>query len=426
MRLVCTLVLLTAAPVWAKAPNVLLILSDDLGYADLGCYGAKDLATPHLDKLASQGVRFTRFYSNGPVCTPTRAGLMTGRYQQRVGLEWAIFAGQKEPGLPTSEKTLARWLKDAGYRTGIFGKWHLGYKKEYMPLAHGFDRHVGLLSGNIDFWTKKESNGELDWYLDGKEQFEKGYATDLITDHAIQFITQKSDKPFFVYVPYNAVHWPFQTHDKEDARDKTNWVAGDRKGYAKMVQRMDEGIGRLLKAIDGAGEAKNTIVIFTNDNGGERYSDNGPLFHIKATLWEGGIRVPCIVRYPSKIKAGSVTDQVGISMDLTATILALCGVKPDRKLDGIDLLPTLTAKETTPRTLFWRIDRVNRKHKVAMSGDWKWHNDGGIELLYDLSKDVGERKNLGHLHPEKVAQMRKLYAGWEKEMNSHKPAHIVK
>ena len=413
-------------PVWAKAPNILLILSDDLGYADLGCYGAKDIHTPHLDKLARQGVRFTRFYSNGPVCTPTRAGLLTGRYQQRVGLEWAIFAGQKEPGLPATEKTLARWLKDAGYRTGIFGKWHLGYKKEYMPLAHGFDRHVGLLSGNIDFWTKKEATGELDWYVDGKAQFERGYATDLLTDYAVQFLSEKSDRPFFAYVPYNAVHWPFQPPDKEDARDKSNWVAGNRKDYAKMVQNMDANIGRLLQAIEKRGETDNTIVIFTNDNGGERYSDNGPLFHIKATLWEGGIRVPCILRWPGKIRPDTVSDQVGISMDLTTTLLAAAGVKPDRTLDGIDLLPTLSAKQPTPRTLFWRIDRVNRKHKVAMVGDWKWHNDGSLQLLFDLSKDIGERKNLGHLYPEKVAELQKRYAAWEKEMNAHKPAHVVK
>jgi arylsulfatase A-like enzyme len=410
----------------AKGPNVVLIMADDMGYADLGCYGAKDIQTPHLDKLAAQGMRFTQFYSNGPVCTPTRAGLMTGRYQQRVGLEWAIFPGQKEPGLPTSETSIARMLKDAGYRTGIFGKWHLGYKPEYGPNAHGFDRYVGLLSGNVDFWTKKEVNTELDWYIDGKLQFEKGYATDLISDHAVRFITEKADKPFFVYVPYNAVHWPFQTPDKEDARDKSNWVAGDRAAYRKMMHSMDAGIGRILKALEEKGVQDETLVIFTNDNGGERFSDNGPLFHLKGTLWEGGIRVPCIIRYPGKVAAGATTDQVGISMDLTATILAACGVKPPRVLDGIDLLPWITAKKTTPRTLFWRIDRPNRKQRVALAGNWKWHNDGGLELLFDLSKDPGERKNLGHLNPEKVAEMRQHYAAWEKEMNSHKPKHIVK
>src|SRR4051812_6369178 len=217
--LICLLLSLPAAsPAWAaqaKKPNVVLIMTDDMGYADLGCYGSKDIRTPNLGRLAKEGTRLTDFYSNGPVCTPTRAALMTGRWQQRVGLEWAIFPGQKEPGLPAAETCVAKMLKDAGYRTAIFGKWHLGYRKEYSPPAHGFDRFVGLKSGNIDFWAKKENNGELDWYVGDELKFEKGYATDLITDRAVSFLGEKSDKPFFLYVPYNAVHWPFQPPDKE-------------------------------------------------------------------------------------------------------------------------------------------------------------------------------------------------------------------
>ncbi|MGL4549732.1 MAG: sulfatase-like hydrolase/transferase [Gemmataceae bacterium] len=418
MLLTVVLVLCAAG----KPPNVVLMMADDMGYADLGCYGAKDVKTPHLDRLAAGGTRLTQFYSNGPVCTPTRAGLMTGRWQQRVGLEWAIGPGMKEPGLPAAETCVARMLKDAGYRTGLFGKWHLGYRPEYGPLAHGFERFVGLKSGNIDFWTKRENNGELDWYVGDKLTFEKGYATGLIADRAAAFIGEKDERPFFAYVPFNAVHWPFQPPDKEDAREKGTWTAGDRAGYVKMVEAMDAAVGKVLKAAEGRGE---TLVIFTNDNGGERYSDNGPLFHHKATLWEGGIRVPCIVRWPGKVAAGKVSEQVGISMDLTATVLAACGVKPARALDGVDLVPLLGGAGVS-RTLCWRIDRVNRRQQAVRDGDWKWVNDGGVEVLFDLKADPGERRDRGHLMPGKVAEMRGKYAAWAKEVGAGKPAHVVK
>lgn len=413
----------------AKGPNVVLILTDDLGYADFGCYGCKDIRTPNLDRLAKDGTRLTDFYSNGPVCTPTRAALMTGRWQQRVGLEWAIFPGQREPGLPTKEITLARMLKDAGYKTGLFGKWHLGYRKEYGPNAHGFDTFVGLLSGNIDHYTKKERINELDWYHDTTLTFDKGYSTDLITARTVEFIDKNAKGPFFVYVPYNSGHWPFQPPDKpEDVRQEKTWLDGDRKVYAAMVERIDQGVGQILEALQRNKIADDTLVIFTNDNGGERYSDNGPFFHRKATLWEGGIRVPCLVRWPGRVPQGKVSAQPAISMDLTATILAACGVPSPagRKLDGMDLLPLLKGDKVVERTFYWRIDRADRKQKAVRHGNWKFLRDGVIELLYDVDKDPGERRSLHGEHLGKLNELRAMLEGWEKEMANEKPAHVVK
>jgi arylsulfatase A-like enzyme len=426
----CLLVLVLAGLSRGDArPNVVLILADDMGYADLGCYGCKDIRTPNLDRLARGGTRLTNFYSNGPVCTPTRAALMTGRWQQRVGLEWAIYPGQKMPGLPASETSLARMLKDAGYRTGMFGKWHLGYRKEYGPNAHGFDVFEGLLSGNIDYYSKKERNGELDWYENTTPKEEKRYSTDVITDRAVAFIDDNHKGPFFLYVPYNGVHWPFQPPGKPaDVREPATWLRGNRKDYAAMLERLDQGVGKVLAALERHRLTDNTLVIFTNDNGGERYSDNGPFFHHKATVWEGGIRVPCILRWPGKVPARKVSAQPSISMDLTATVLAACKVRPPkgRTLDGIDLTGLLGKDRVVERTFFWRIDRDGRKQKAVRSGDWKYVSDGDIELLFDLSADPGERKDVAYHHPDKVKLLRSKLGEWEKEMARHKPAHVVK
>ena len=427
----CLLLLLAGfAPAkLAARPNVVLIMTDDMGYADLGCYGSKDVRTPNLDRLAREGTRLTNFYANAPVCTPTRAALMTGRWQQRVGLEWAIYPGQKKPGLPTSETCVARMLKEAGYRTGMFGKWHLGYPREYGPNAHGFDEFCGLLSGNIDYYSKKEINGEPDWYENTTPKRESRYSTDVISERAAAFVDRHHKGPFFLYVPYNGVHWPFQAPDRPtDIRDRKTWFDGTRKDYAAMVERVDRGVGQILAALKRHQIADNTLVIFTNDNGGERLSDNGPCFHHKATVWEGGIRVPCLLRWPGRVTAGKVSAQPAISMDLTATLLAACKVGPPtgRTLDGINLLPVLEAGRIVERTLFWRIDRGDRKQRAVRHADWKYVRDGGIEMLFDLAADPGERKDLAYRHPDRLKQLRAKLAGWEKEMARHKPAHVVK
>lgn len=413
-----------------RRPNVVVVLVDDMGWADLSCYGSKDIRTPHIDKLAAQGVRLTHFYSNGPVCTPTRAALMTGRWQQRVGLEWAIYPGQKAPGLPTSETCLARMLKDAGHATGCFGKWHLGYRPEFGPNAHGFDEFFGLLSGNVDHYSHKESNDEPDWYENTKPVEVAGYSTELITRRAVTFIDKHAREPFFLYVPYNAVHWPFQPPSKpDDVRTKQTWFDGTRKDYAAMVEAVDAGVGQLMAAIDKHHLADDTLFIVTNDNGGERLSDNGPFFHRKATLWEGGIRVPCLLRWPGKLPAGKVSEQPAITMDLAATILAACQVSPPRGrvLDGLDILPIVAGKSPVQeRTFFWRIDRPDRKQKAVRHGNWKYVRDGAIDLLFDLANDPGERKQLGHQHPDKLAELKRLHADWEAELAKAKPAFLVK
>jgi arylsulfatase A-like enzyme len=402
-------------------PNVVLILADDLGYADLGCYGCKDIRTPHIDRLAREGVRLTDFYANGPVCTPTRAALITGRYQQRVGLEWALTHETKAAGLPVSDASLPQRLKANGYSTGMAGKWHLGYKSTFSPNAHGFDDFFGFLDGNVDYYSHKTRQGEPDLCENGKAVDRKGYLTDLITEHAISFIDGHTKQPFFLYVAYNATHWPFQTPDRpEDVRSKETWFRGKREDYAKMLERMDDGVGRILKALEKYKLAEKTFVLFTNDNGGERLSDNRPLFHHKGTLWEGGIRVPCILRWPDHLPAGTVSSQPAITMDLTASILAATGTSPSTKLplDGRDLLPILCGKAPQEeRTFFWRVQRADRKQQAVRKGKWKYVRDGyDVEMLFDLAHDPGERHDLAFQYPKTAADLRGRLVAWETEL----------
>ncbi len=414
----------------ARKPNVIFILVDDMGYADIGSYGARDISTPNLDRLAREGLRLTNCYSNGPVCTPTRAGFVTGRYQQRVGLEWATGPGMKEPGLLTSETSIARMLKANGYRTAIFGKWHLGYKPEYGPNAHGFDEFFGLLSGNVDMYSHKESNGAHDLYENTTPSNKEGYLTDLLTERAVKYVDDQARDPFFMYVAYNAVHWPFQVPGTpNDIRTRQTWFDGTRRDYKLMLERMDEGVGQILKALDRHNLTRDTLVIFTNDNGGERLSVNTPLAHRKGTLWEGGIRVPCLARWPSQIPSGKVSDQVAITMDWTATILAATSTAPPagRQLDGMNLLPILQGR--TPqveRSLFWRITREDRKQKAVRRGKWKLLRDGNIELLFDLERDASERHDLGYENQNVLKHLRGLLAEWDAEMNRSKPPFLVR
>ena len=436
------LALTTAAQ--TRRPNVVLILSDDMGYADIGSYGAKDIHTPHLDRLAREGVRMTDCYSNGPVCTPTRAALMTGRYQQRLGpvMEWALTPRDRGVGLPTQETCVARMLKDAGYRAAIFGKWHLGFDAQFNPTAHGFDEFFGILSGNVDMYTHRYRDGTPDLYEKTEPVTKEGYLTDLITDRAVQFIERnaagsRENHPFFVYVPFNAVHWPFQPPgDPSYARNEKTWFDGARQDYARMLEAMDAAIGRLLMALDKNQIANDTLVIFTNDNGGERLSDNRPFFHHKATLWEGGIRVPCLARWPARLPKGKTSAQAAMSMDLTATILAAAGVNPPagRQLDGVNLLPILEGKApVTERTLFWRMtdypqhnNRSFKNQRAVRKGNWKYIWDGNVEQLFDLARDPGERRDLQYQHQKFLFEMRKLYAQWEKDVNQSAAQYVKK
>lgn len=440
MRLLPALLLLLCLPIVAATPNIVFILADDFGYGDLGCMGCPDIATPNIDRLAVEGVKFTDFYANAPVCTPTRTGFMTGRWQQRCGLEFAFgyqveqfrrVNGEWVPekdihglGLPLDEVTLAQKLKTAGYATGVFGKWHLGFKDEYNPVKRGFDEFFGELLGHCDYYGHAYYDG-THAMREGLEPVKReGYFTDLVNDRAVKFIDDHKDRPFFLYVPHLAVHAPFQAPDAPDTPGVTKETMhhGSRAIYKAMVERIDQGVGRILAELERHGLTKNTLVVFSSDNGGERYSRNLPLFHHKATVWEGGIRVPCLMRWPDRLPAGKVTAQMAITMDLHATFAAAAGAAtPAHKpLDGIDLMPLLTG-EATPveRTFYWRIDRSNRKQKAVRHGRWKYINDGNtMDLLFDLEKDIGERVNVGHEQPGVLDDLKRRLKDWEAEMDA--------
>lgn len=457
---VCLAVALAVAMIAALAqaadgvrrPNVVLVLMDDMGYADVGCQGATDVRTPHIDRLAREGVRLTDFYSNGPVCSPTRCGLMTGRWQQRVGLEWALGVtsqpmrkvgdrwepgpGYRDFGLDTRETTLGRMLKSAGYATAAFGKWHLGFKPENGPNAHGFDEFFGLHGGNLDMYSHKYRDGSDDLFENTAPTKGEGYLTELIVRRAVDFVERQDGKPFFLYVPFNAVHWPFQEPGHpEQTRTYDTWYEGDRQVYAHMLEACDRGVGEILAVLEKKGVLDNTLFVFTNDNGGEvRLACNRPLFHHKATLWEGGIRVPCILRWPGHLPAGTQSKQVGISMDLAATILAATGARaPEgRTLDGMNLLPMLAGeKPPVERTLCWRINRVDRKQRAVRHGKWKYVMDGdnpvtSLGLLFDLEADVSERFNIAPQHREIVLDLQRRYMDWEKEVDRDAPELVVR
>ena len=413
----------------ASRPNIVLIITDDVGYGDLGSYGAKDIRTPNIDRLAKEGIRLTDFYA-APQCTPTRASLITGRYQQRVALERALASAGPalEMGLRPTGRSLPQLLKNHGYATGLIGKWHLGYKPEVGPNAHGFDYFFGFLSGFIDYYTHTRGDGHADLFENTTPVAEDGYMTDLITERAVKFIEQHSGEPFFLDVSYNAAHWPFQVPDHPSKAVNNGAFQGPamtppatRADYVAMLERADRGVGAILAALDARKLATNTLVIFTNDNGGEWLSSNAPLFHRKDTLWEGGIRVPAIFRWPQRLPAGKTSGQVGIMMDLTASILAAADVRvpADARLEGIDLLPVLAG--TSPgveRTLFWRIDTPFRQQRAVRRGDWKVLIDGDDLLLFNLRDDIGERRDLAAQRPDIAAALRPLILAWEKDVDS--------
>jgi arylsulfatase A-like enzyme len=437
--IIAFLALVLVAPALAAQqpapPNIVLILTDDLGYGDLGSYGATDIRTPHLDQLARDGARLTQFYANASTCTPTRAGLMTGRWQQRVDLEYPL--GMQRPtdydrGLVPNGRTLPQLMKNAGYATALVGKWHLGWKPEFSPIRHGFDYFFGLKAGFHDFYTHTTPDtpapGGRDLYENDSLVTVDGYTTDLITARSVRFIERNARQPFFIDVSYNAPHWPYQVPDKPSvARDSGRHLrpwddsTSTRADYVKMVERVDQGVGQILATLDRLGLRQNTIVIFTNDNGGEWLSRNAPLFHQKFTNWEGGLRVPMIVRWPGQIRAGMVSHQVGITMDLTRSILIAGGatLPQDLKLDGIDILAILAGRASEQeRTLYWRIQNPQRRQQAIRSGDWKMVFDGAIPMLFNLKTDVGERENLAGREPAIAQRLFQMYRAWDAEVTA--------
>jgi len=400
-------------------PNIIYIMTDDMGYADLSCYGRKEYQTPNLDKLCSQGMKFMNAYAAAPVCTPTRVAFMTGRYPARltVGLYEPIAEGKKDSlvGLSPETPSIATLMKRAGYETYLVGKWHLGYLVEKSPIRNGFDYFYGFHAGAIDYIS--HSN---DLYENETKIEQPGYTTDLWADKAIELIQKPHSKPFFLTVMFNAPHWPWQIPgDKPYPEGFENWTkGGSPEIYAGMMRSLDSAVGRIVKAVEDQG-LTNTVIIFTSDNGGERYSDNGPYKGRKMSLWEGGIREPAFVIWPGKIKEHSITNQVVTTMDWTTTILSLGGGEADPKfpLDGMDVSKILQAqKKEVDRTLYWRVFQ-RQQHKAMREGNWKWLQDEkGNEYLFNLETDPTESNNVKDQHKDVLERLRKKYQQWEATM----------
>jgi arylsulfatase A-like enzyme len=423
-----------ARSAWAAdpPPNIVYIMADDLGYADLSCYGRPDFTTPNIDRLAAGGMRFLQAYANSAVCSATRTALITGRYQYRlpVGLEEPI-AGNRNVGLPPEHPTLPSLLQKAGYGTTLIGKWHLGRLPDYGPLKSGYDHFWGFRGGAVDYFTHKSgiASTNTDDLWDGDANIHQvGYLTDLLGDRAVAAISDyaKAKRPFFLSLHFNAPHWPWEgPEDRAESERVTNlrdFDGGSQATYARMVRQMDLQVGRALKALDSAAIANNTIVIFTSDNGGERFADNWPFTGRKEELLEGGLRIPAIVRWPGHIRAGGTTQQVAISMDWLPTLLAIAGVQPDPAYppDGMSLVPALTQNVApVPRKLFWRYKF--HAQRAMRDGDMKWLKIEDNTFLFNVVADPLERANLKDRQPEVYKRLVAEYEAWHATMLPEDP-----
>lgn len=410
-----------AAPA-QRPPNVIVIVADDLGYAELGVQGCKDIPTPNIDSIAANGARFTDGYVSCPVCSPTRAGLLTGRYQQRFGHEFNPGPPTDENAdfeLPASEKLLPEYLKGAGYTTGMFGKWHLGYKDGSWPIQRGFDEFFGFLGGSHPY--SEVGEGRKQAILRGLEPVKEiEYTTDAFAGEAAGFIERHKDESFFVYLPFNAVHSPLEALEKYRARFES--IADEkRRSFAAMLSAMDDGVGLVLAKLRELGLEENTLVFFISDNGGptvQTSSRNDPLRGMKGQVYEGGIRVPFLMQWRGHVPAGLVYDKPVISLDILPTALTAAGVAlpEDSKLDGVSLLPFLTAAaEGTPHDcLYWRFG----EQWAIRKGDWKLlqSRESDMVELYQLSEDAAEAKNLAGDSAERVKEMRSAYEAWNTEL----------
>jgi arylsulfatase A-like enzyme len=414
-------------------PNIVFILADDLGWADLGCYGARlgecGPVSPHLDRMAAAGLRFTHGYSNSPVCSPTRFALLTGRWQYRLrgaAEEPLTRRSGRNPeliGLPPEHPTLPSQLRAAGYRTALVGKWHLGYPPHFGPLKSGYDEFFGPISGAVDYHSYLSFEGQRDLW-DGEQPAQaSGYLTDVLSDRACDFIRRRAGaEPFLLSLHYTAPHWPWETRDDaaESARigSRIHHVdGGSLAAYQRMVQQMDEGIGRVLQTLAECGIADDTIVVFTSDNGGERFSDMWPFVGKKMDLLEGGLRVPLIARWPRAIAAGGVTAQPMLTMDWMPTLLEAAGASPhaDHPPDGLSMLAVLRDPAVrVERPMFWRMKY--RDQCAAIDGDWKYLRLDGHEFLYNIAVDARERANLAEREPARLAALKARYAEWSATM----------
>lgn len=394
-----------------------------MGYGDSSCYQGW-IKTPNLEQLAAGGLTFTDFHSSGAVCSPTRAGLMTGQYQQRSGVPSVINADPKHPahtwGLDPSEITFPKLLKSKGYATAIFGKWHLGYDKKYNPVHHGFDLFRGYVSGNIDYISHYDRMGTYDWWDNLDHVKEEGYTTHLITQHAVKFIKNNKDQPFCLYISHEAVHSPLQAPDDsvqrgpDRAQNKSKRSA--KETYRQMMLEMDKGIGEVVDAVRKNGIAGNTLILFFSDNGASNKGSNAPCKGYKGSVWEGGHRVPAIAWWPGKIAPGTKSDQLVISLDLMPTMLDLANatLPKGRQLDGVSLRSLLlNGKELGDRNLFWN-------GKAMRAGKWKLVIDRSVPRLYDLSTDIGETKDLASKYPDRTNEMLAAIQAWKQDVKSEK------
>ncbi len=409
-----------AAEESTRKPNIVLIVADDLGYAELGVQGVKDIPTPNIDSIAKNGVRFTNGYVSCPVCSPTRAGLMTGRYQQRFGHEFNPGPAEEAStvfGLPLTETTIATRLKALGYRTGAFGKWHLGYLPQFHPTKRGFDEFYGFLGGAHDYLTLGGGTNAL--MRDSKPIESIDYTTDAFAREAVSFIERHKDEPFFLYLPFNAVHAPLESTKKY--LDRFQSIKDEkRRTFAAMESAMDDGVGHVLDRLRELKLEENTLVFFISDNGGptpSTTSSNVPLRGYKGQVLEGGIRIPYMVQWKGHLPAGKVIDDPVISLDIHATALTAAGgkVTPDLKLDGVDIIPFLSGQtQTKPHDrLFWRF---GPQWAVRM-GEWKLESDGtGQPALYKLSTDIAEGTDLASKNPEKVKELQAAYDAWNAQL----------
>ena len=443
--------LMAAEPKVPDRPNIILIMVDDLGYGELGCYGNTDIKTPNIDRLADEGIRMMDFCVAGAVCTPSRSALLTGRYPQRNGLydlirnneinyghkfneiEYAI-SPEMTLGLDLREITIAQLLQNAGYATGIVGKWDSGRARRFMPLQRGFDSFYGFSNTGIDYWTH-ERYGVPSMFRGNERIKEEGYATNLFRREAVRFIKENKDRPFFLYVAFNSPHSASNLHkDKVQAPENYIRIYGDPPGTKKMrhlanITCMDDAVGEILNTLDEFDLGKNTLVIFTSDHGAGSIGNNGPLRGGKGQLYEGGIRVPFIARWPGQIPDNSVSHEFCSMMDLFPTFLTVAGENPpsDIKLDGYNILPVLTEGRKAARNEhFWEWhDKL-----AARSGNWKWVRETDskraaasdeVGELYDLSNDIGEQRNLASERPDVLKEMKAKWNAWKKEMDEAEP-----
>lgn len=446
-------------------PNIVLIVSDDQGYRDLGCYGSPEALTPNLDRIAREGVRLTSFYVSWPACTPSRGSLLTGRYPQRNGMydmvrneapdygkrydaaEYAVTF-ERIGGMDLREILLPGFLKSAGYVSGIFGKWDLGMQRRFLPRQRGFDEFYGFVNTGIDYFTH-ERYGVPSMYRDNRptEEDKGQYCTELFAREALRFLDEHRDRPFFLYLPFNAPHGasnldPVIRSAAQAPREyldrfphlNEQLVDGQRYGkpaqvrsrefrrkhYLASISCMDDAIGRVLNRLDEHGLTQRTLVLFFSDNGGGGGADNGPLRGGKSWMFEGGIRVPCLVRYPGVIPAGAVNDEFLTSLDVLPTILKLGGITPPESLvlDGFDVLDVLAGRRKSPRTsMFWQ----RRDEKAARIGDWKWVESTRGSGLFNLAVDLGEQHDLSSARPEKLQELQVRFADWTRAMSAAEP-----